>query len=64
MDIPVQGLLSICGKCQVAKDAPNFCSEWVSVCVSTLIVLLKVLVPNFDKGFVIGGYFGTGTFEC
>ena len=48
----------------MAKDAPNFCSEWVSVSVFTLIVPLKVPPPKFDKGFVIGGYFGTGTFEC
>ena len=64
MDILVQGLLSVGGQCQVAKDAPNFCSEWVSVSVFTLIVPLKVEPPKFDKGFFIGGYFGMGTFEC
>ena len=64
MDILVRGLLSVGGQCQVAKDAPNFCSEWVSVSVFTLIVPLKEPAPKFDKGFVIGGYFGTGTFEC
>ena len=64
MDILVRGLLSIGWQCQVAKDAPNFCSEWVSVSVFTLIVPLKEPAPKFDKGFVIGGYFGTGTFEC
>ena len=64
MDILVRVLLSVGGQSQVAKDAPNFCSEWVTVCVSTLIVPLKVLAPKFDKGFVKGGYFGTGTFEC
>ena len=46
MDILVQGLLSVGGQCQVAKDAPNFCSEWVSVSVFTLIVPLKVLPPK------------------
>ena len=64
MNIIVQGLLSIGGQCQVGKDAPNLYSEWVSVSVFTLIVPLKVPPPKFDKGFVIGGYFGTGTFEC
>ena len=64
MDILVRGLLSVAGQYQVAKDAPNFCSEWVSVSVFTLIVPLKEPAPKFDKGFVIGGYFGTGTFEC
>ena len=64
MDILVRGLLSVGGQYQVAKDAPNFCSELVTVCVSTLIVPLKVLALKLDKGFVIGGYFGTGTFEC
>ena len=64
MDILVRGLLSVGGQCQVAKDSPNFCFEWVLVSVFTLIVPLKVLAPKFDKGFVIGGYFGTGTFEC
>ena len=63
MDILVQGLLSVGGQCQVAKDALNFSSEWVSVSVFTLIVPSKVPPPKFDKGFVIGGYFGTETFE-
>ena len=48
----------------MAKDASNFCSEWVSVSFFTLIVLLKVMPPKLDKGFVIGAYFGTGTFKC
>ena len=43
--------------------ALNFSSEWVSVSVFTLIVPSKVPPPKFDKGFVIGGYFGTETFE-
>ena len=64
MNIIVQGLLSVGGQCQVGKDATNFCSEWVSVSVFTLIVPLKVPPPKLEKGFVIGGYFGTGTFEC
>ena len=64
MDILVRGLLSVAGQYQVAKDAPNFCSEWVSVSVFTLIVPLKVPPPKFDKGFDIGEYFGKGTFEC
>ena len=41
--------------------ALNFSSEWVSVSVSTLIFPLKVPLPKLDKGFVIDGYFGTGT---
>ena len=64
MDILVRGLLSVGWQCQVAKDALNFSFEWVSVSVLTLIVPLKEPAPKFDKGFVIGGYFGTGTFEC
>ena len=64
MDILVRGLLSVVGQCQVAKDAPNFCSGWVSMMVFTLIFPLKVLAHRLDKGFVIGEYFGTGTFEC
>ena len=64
MDILVRELFSIGRLCQVAKDTPNFCSKWVSVSVFTLIVPLKVPPPKFDKGFVIGGYIGTGTFEC
>ena len=60
----VWGLLSVAGQYQVAKDAPNFCSEWVSVNVFTLIVPLKVQAPKFEKGIVEGGYFGMGTFEC
>ena len=60
----VRGLLSVGGQCQVAKDAPNFCSGWVSMMVFTLIFPLKVLAHRLDKGFVIGEYFGTGTFEC
>ena len=32
--------------------------------VFALIVPLKVRPPKPDKGFVIGGYLGTGTFEC
>ena len=43
--------------------ALNFSSEWVSVSVFTLIVPSKVPPPKFDKEFVIGGYFGKGTFE-
>ena len=42
MDILVRGLLSVGGQCQVAKDASNFCSEWVSVSVFTLIVSSRV----------------------
>ena len=64
MDILVRRLLSIGGQCQVAKDASIFCFEWVSVSVFSLIVPLKVPPPKLDKGFVIGGYFGTETFEC
>ena len=64
MDILVQGLLSVGGQCQVAKDALNLSSEWVTVSVFTLIVPLKVLPLKLDKGFVVGGYFGTWTFEC
>ena len=64
MDILVQGLLSVGGQCQVANDAPNFCFEWVPMTVFSLILALKVLPPKLDKGFVIGKYFGTGTFEC
>ena len=64
MDILVRGLLSFGGQCQVAKDSLIFCFEWVLVSVFTLIVPLKVLAPKFDKGFFIGKYFGTGTFEC
>ena len=64
MDILVWGLLSVVGQCQVAKDAPNVCSQTVLVSVFNLIVPLKVLPPKVDKGFVIGGYFGMGTFEC
>ena len=64
MDILVRGLLSVAGQWQVVIDAPNFSSEWVSVSVFTLIVSLKVPPPKLDKGFVIDGYFGMGTFEC
>ena len=64
MNILVQGLLSVGGQCQVAKDASNLCSEWVSVSVFSLIVPLKVPPPKLDKRFVIGGYFSTETFEC
>ena len=32
--------------------------------VFTLIFPLKVMAHRLDKGFVIGEYFGTGTFEC
>ena len=64
MDVLVRGLLSVGGQCQVAKDALNFCSEWVTLCDSTLIVPMKVPAPKLDKVFVIGGYFGMGTFEC
>ena len=48
----------------MAKNASNFCSGWVSMMVFTLIFPLKVLAHGIDKGFVIGEYFGTGTFEC
>ena len=54
MDNLVRGPLSVGGQCQVAKDALNFSSEWVSVSVFTLIVPLKVLPPKMYKGFVIG----------
>ena len=64
MDILVRGLLSVAGQCQVAKDAPNFCSGWVPMTVFSLILASKVPAPKLDKGFVIGKYFGTGTFEC
>ena len=64
MDILVQGLLSVGGQCQVAKDAPNFCSGWVSIMVFSLIFPFKVLAHRLDKGFVIDEYFDTGTFEC
>ena len=62
MDIFEQGQLSVGGQCQVAKDASNFCFQFFSV--FTFIVPLKVPPPKLDKGFVIDGYFGTGTFEC
>ena len=42
MDILVRKLLSVGGQCQVAKDTLNFCSEWVSVSVFTLIVSSRV----------------------
>ena len=58
------GLLSFDGQCQLAEDAPNFCSGLVSMMVFTLIFLLKVLAHRLDKGFVIGKYFRKGTFEC
>ena len=64
MNILVQGLLIVGGQCHVAKDASNLCSEWGSVSVFSLIVPLKVQPPKLDKKFVIGGYFGTETFEC
>ena len=64
MDILVLGLLSVGGQCQVANDAPNFCSGWVPMTVLSLILASKVPPPKFDRGFVIGKYFGTGTFEC
>ena len=54
----------IVGQCQVAEDAPNFYSGWVSMMVFTLIFPLKVLAHRLDKGFVIGENFGIGTFEC
>ena len=63
MDILIWGLLSVHGQCQVAKDARIFSSELVTVFVSTLIVPLKIPSLKLDKGFVIGGYFGMGTFE-
>ena len=56
--------MSVAGQCQVAMDAPNFCSGWVSMMVFSLIFPLKVPAHRLDKGFVIGEYFGTGTFEC
>ena len=64
MSILVRGLFSVAGQCQVAKEAPNFCSGWVSMVVFKLIFPLKVLAHRLEKGFVIGEYFGTGTFEC
>ena len=48
----------------MAKDAPNFCSGWVSMVVFTLIFPLKVPAHRLDKEFVIGEYFATGTFKC
>ena len=62
MSILVWGLLSVGGQCQVAKDDSNFCFRFFSV--FTLIVPLKVPPTKLDKGFVIDGYFGRGTFEC
>ena len=64
MSILVRVLLSFARQCQVAKDAQKFCSGWVSILVFTLIFPLKVLAHRLDKGFVIGEYFGMGTFEC
>ena len=64
VDILVRGLLSVGGQCQVAKDASNLCSQWVSVSVLTLIVPWKVTPPKLYKGIVIDEYFGIGTFEC
>ena len=61
MHILVWGLLSVGGQCQVAKDASNFCSQWVSVSVLTLIVPWKVTPPKLYKGIIIDEYFGTGT---
>ena len=48
----------------MAKDAPNLCSEWVSMMFFSLIFHLKILAHRLNKGFVISGYFGMGTFEC
>ena len=48
----------------MAKDSPQFCSEWVPMTVFSLILALKVPAPKLDKVLVIGKYFGTGTFEC
>merc|ERR1712083_13386 len=62
--ILVRGLLSVDGQCQVANDAPNFCSGWVPMTVFSLILASKVPAPKLDKGFAIGKYFGTETFEC
>ena len=62
--ILVQVLLSVVRQCQVAKDSPKLCSGWVPMTVFSLILELKVLAPELDKGFVIGMYFGMGTFEC
>ena len=64
MSIFVRGLLSVGGQCQVAEDASNFCSGWVSMMVFSLIFSLKVPVHLLDKGFFIGEYFHTGYFEC
>ena len=64
MSILVRGHLSVAGQCQVAKDAPNFCSGWVSMMVFTFIFPLKVLAYRLDKVFVIGEHFGMGTFDC
>ena len=64
VSILVRVLLSFAGQCQVAKDAQKFCSGWVSILVFTLIFPLKVLAHRLDKGFIIGEYFGKGTFEC
>ena len=60
----IQGFLSAAGQCQEAKDAPNFCSGMVSIMVFTLIFQLKLTAHKLDKGFVVGEYFCTGTFEC
>ena len=32
--------------------------------VFSFILAWKVPAPKLDKGFAIGKYFGTGTFEC
>ena len=63
MSILIRGLSSVGGQCQVAEDAPNFCSGWVSMMVFTLIIPLKVPAHRLDKGFVIGEYFRTGTYD-
>ena len=49
MDILLRGLFSVCGQCQVAKDASNFCSEWVSVSVFTLIVSSRVFASKVSQ---------------
>ena len=64
MSIFIQGLLTVGEQCQVAEDAPNFCSGWVTMMVFILIFPLNVPAHRLDKGFFIGEYFGTGTFEC
>ena len=64
MNIFVQGILSVGEQCQVVKDAPNLCSKWFSVIIFSLILYLKILPHRLDKGFVIGGFFLMGSYDC